>query len=138
MPCSLEKTLFFSPNHCLTQVIKNRNVECLKQKLVRHYKLWNPAKTLFLKSVEINGAFTLDANQREVCNLREWSLTSLAQNRPTIQNNFVYVKLTNRSRSLRLVKTFRKLSITSNFGCFASNVNFRAFSLHTICCFPLC
>ena len=64
-----------------------------------------------------------NAKQREAKfgNLREWSLSSLAQNRPTIQKQFClcYGKLRNRSRSLLQDETLRKLLMTSNFGCFA-------------------
>ena len=72
-------------------------------------------------SLQHKRAFKLVTKQK-AGNLHQWSLTSLAQNRPTIHQQF-YVpvnevkqpgcKVCDRS------KPFAKFSMTSNFGCFA-------------------
>ena len=74
--------------------------------------------------MEVKCVYT--GRKAKVGNLREWSLTSLAQNRLTPRQQFCLIS--NLLRRLRPVETFPKLSMTSDFGCvalrcFASSVN---------------
>ena len=88
------------------------------------------SKTEFhLENDNAKGAFSLDAKRR-LSTFASNRLRYLLKKGQPFNNNFVSVKLSNRSRSLRLVETFRKLSLTLNFWllcvalhCFASCVN---------------
>ena len=61
--------------------------------------------------------------EAKVGQFRKCLLTSLAQNKPTTQNHSKTVKLSNNYRSLRPIKSFRKLLMALNFCCFVFRVN---------------
>ena len=75
--------------HRFTQLRKATSKDGTFQDLLHQLPLM---QFVYLKSshVSTKGAFTLNAKQRgaKVGHLREWSHTSLAQNKPTIQNQF--------------------------------------------------
>ena len=77
---------------------------------------------LNISSRKSKKAFKLDATQREakVANLREWSLTSLDGNRPTALQQFSLSEVKQPFAKFAIFSAFRKLLMTSKFGCFAS------------------
>ena len=87
-----------------------------------------------LKDSPYQDAFTLDGTRSEA-----WQPSRVIANvscskiiGQPFNNNFVQVNLSTCSRSLRPVETFRKLSMTINFGCFVPSAN-ESSSLNFFC-----
>ena len=59
----------------------------------------------------------VEVSEEKVANIHEWLLTSLAQNRLTIYQQFCL------SEIKQPLSTFHRLWMTSDFGCFAFGVN---------------
>ena len=70
----------------------------------------------------------MDAKQREakLGNLREWSLASLAQNKPTFKSSFILVKLINPSqiKQLKVKQPLAKFATAWNLSQVVDDVKF--------------
>ena len=91
----------------------------LLEKQLCETKLIESKTELHSENDNAKGGFLVDAKRR-LSTFASNRLRHLLKMGQPFNNNFVSVKISNRSRSLRLVETFHKLSLTLNFVCFAS------------------